>query len=304
MIIFSHKSGQLGNRLFSFAHLIAHAKANDLRLINLAFDEYAQYFQSTSKDIFCRFPQEESIIRTSRFRSFFFFVNKLALKILRITRVLKSPFHSVIVADLPHYSFNGNEYFDLNEQSFTELAKQKPMVFLFGRFFRDFKNFQKYQNTVRSYFTPVHEIEARVTSLIEKCKADSDLVIGVHIRRGDYALFADGKYFYSPAQYLEKMKQLQNCMPNKRIKFLICSNDNVEFNDSVIRIQKATGHVVEDMYALSKCDLIIGPPSTYSLWASFYGHKPLCQLTDLTQELNISSFKILPPEVLYNFSFN
>jgi len=33
--------------------------------------------------------------------------------------------------------------------------------------------------------------------------------------------------------------------------------------------------MVEDLYALAECDYIIGPPSTYTLWASFYGDTPL-----------------------------
>jgi hypothetical protein len=34
------------------------------------------------------------------------------------------------------------------------------------------------------------------------------------------------------------------------------------------------GHFIEDLYALASCDYIIGPPSTFSQWASFYGNVP------------------------------
>jgi hypothetical protein len=32
------------------------------------------------------------------------------------------------------------------------------------------------------------------------------------------------------------------------------------------------------MYVLAACDLILGPPSTFSIWASYYGQVPLMQL--------------------------
>ena len=37
----------------------------------------------------------------------------------------------------------------------------------------------------------------------------------------------------------------------------------------------SSGVAVEDLYALAGCDLLIGPPSTFTQWASFYGKVPL-----------------------------
>lgn len=33
--------------------------------------------------------------------------------------------------------------------------------------------------------------------------------------------------------------------------------------------------IVEDLYALSRCNYIMGPPSTFTMWASFIGDVPL-----------------------------
>jgi hypothetical protein len=38
------------------------------------------------------------------------------------------------------------------------------------------------------------------------------------------------------------------------------------------------GSAVEDLYSLARCDYLLGPPSTFSLWASFYGNVPLHQM--------------------------
>ncbi|MEA5612883.1 hypothetical protein VB671_09130 [Nodularia spumigena UHCC 0040] len=49
---------------------------------------------------------------------------------------------------------------------------------------------------------------------------------------------------------------------------------------------------VIDLYTLSKCDYIVGPVSTFSEWAAFYGNKLLYHL---------SSDKL--PECLENFQY-
>ena len=49
---------------------------------------------------------------------------------------------------------------------------------------------------------------------------------------------------------------------------------------------------INDLYAFSKCDYIIGVVSTFTLWASFFGNVPLCSINKIDQEININSFKI------------
>jgi len=47
-----------------------------------------------------------------------------------------------------------------------------------------------------------------------------------------------------------------------------------------------------DLYALAKCDYILGPLSSYSQWASFYGNKPLYQLTGSQERLERAKFQV------------
>jgi hypothetical protein len=46
------------------------------------------------------------------------------------------------------------------------------------------------------------------------------------------------------------------------------------------------------MYALAQCDLILGPPSTFSQWASFYGQRPLCIVRDREMVVTPQSFVV------------
>jgi hypothetical protein len=133
-------------------------------------------------------------------------------------------------------------------------------------------------------------------------RENSDFLIGVHIRRGDYAQFMTGKYFYDQSQYAEKMLELQNEVPDKKITYVICSNEPIDTHlFENINFIVGKGNAVEDMYALAYCDFIMGPPSTFSSWASFYGNKPLLQMNDINEPISLQSFIHLPPSTLYNF---
>ena len=46
-----------------------------------------------------------------------------------------------------------------------------------------------------------------------------------------------------------------------------------------------------DLYGLAACDYIIGPPSTYSHWASFWGKGPLRPLDSSDLQLKLGDFK-------------
>lgn len=305
MIIFSNKCGQLGNRLFCFAHLIANAVAFNHTVVNLSFDEYALFFHNTSQDVFCRFPVRKSGLRFAKLRSLLFFINKSILKALRVTGITSGPFYEVVVADLPQFQFKDTRSFDLKEVSFQRALRSKPFVFLFGRFFRDYSNLEKYQDLIRTFFRPVDEIEQHVHDLVRSARKMGDVLIGVHIRRGDYQQFSEGRYFYSQQQYADKMRELAGAFPGSKVAFILCSNERIDpHNFEALEVISGSGHLVEDMYALAGCDLIMGPPSTFTLWASFYGKVPLYQMKDLRDPMKPDAFKILPPEILYNFSFN
>jgi hypothetical protein len=56
---------------------------------------------------------------------------------------------------------------------------------------------------------------------------------------------------------------------------------------------KGNNQELEDMYALAGCDYIIGPPSTFSMWASFIGKVPLFHLHDREINFSLSDFKVI-----------
>ena len=66
------------------------------------------------------------------------------------------------------------------------------------------------------------------------------------------------------------MDELVTLFPEKRVAFLICSDwpqDAATF--ARFKVTFGTGDLIEDLYAFPRCDYLIGPPSTFTLWASF-----------------------------------
>ena len=54
--------------------------------------------------------------------------------------------------------------------------------------------------------------------------------------------------------------------------YIICSDEIIPKDYfSNLPVFFTDHNVMEDLYALSQCELIIGPSSTFSIWASFYG---------------------------------
>ena len=127
----------------------------------------------------------------------------------------------------------------------------------------------------------------------QKVRKESDIVVGVHIRHGDYINFMQGRYFYTVDEYLAVMSKVKKLFINKKVAFLVCSNAKQQHR----KFEKfncffGSDHIVEDLYSFAKCDYIIGPPSTYTLWASFYGNVPLYRITDITKAPTLDNFFI------------
>ena len=123
------------------------------------------------------------------------------------------------------------------------------------------------------------------------------MVVGIHIRRGDYATWNDGRFFYSLEEYHEFMLRIQQLYSRKRVAFFISSNEDFSLNlfEGCIcrRFGKEPSGAILDLYTLSLCDRIIGPFSSYSRWASFIGEVPLCFLESKDQEFCDEKFSII-----------
>jgi hypothetical protein len=144
-------------------------------------------------------------------------------------------------------------------------------------------------------FAPDAAVSAEIAGLIDKCRQQCDVLVGVHIRQGDYRHWQGGKYSYDNGVYRQKMCDIEAQMAArcKRAGFLACSNEPIPAEDFAgLQITPGPGNMIHDLYSLAACDYLIGPPSTYSGWASFYGKVPLMPIAEANQAVPIEEFRI------------
>ena len=112
--------------------------------------------------------------------------------------------------------------------------------------------------------------------------------MGVHIRRGDYATWNNGRFLYDDKQMINIIRQFILLHPNKRVVIYICGNDpklNKQAYSEAFGQENVVfpqGNPGEDLCLLSHCDYLIGPPSTFTLVASMYRNTPLYWIKDIT----------------------
>jgi hypothetical protein len=147
---------------------------------------------------------------------------------------------------------------------------------------------------LKKIFRPKKEIMDKADMMISSLKEHSDIVVGVHIRRGDYATWNDGRFFYELEDYHQFMLRIKDLYKNKKVSFFISSNEDFSldlFTDcDCSRFGKEPSGAILDLYTLSLCDRLIGPFSSYSRWASFIGEVPLCFLESRDQEFTENHF--------------
>ena len=287
MIVIVDKYGQLGNRLLLFAHFISCAREQHLKILNLAFEDYAQYFETTHRDALCAYPVSRVMIpATQGVRRFLFEASYRAAElVLRYKKRLG--FLEVLHMD-------DTRRCDLGSEEFLALARNHKLLFvLSGWFYRDDSNFKKHAEAIRDFFRPRSVLQVNVDKLVDEVRRRADVLVGVHIRHGDYVVHRGGIYFYETEQYLQIMEKVRDLFPHRAVSFLVCSDGSQPAGCfSGFAVAFGSGHLVEDMYAFAKCDYLVGPPSTYTKWASFYGRVPIYTLLDPDAPVSLENFQI------------
>lgn len=152
-------------------------------------------------------------------------------------------------------------------------------------------------------FLPNLPIREAVDTLFACLHEKNAFIVGVHIRRGDYKRWFNGRFYYEHNQYVKWMKQIVEIYKEKNVYFYLSSNESLpmdlygQFNICKKTMESAS----YDLYALSLCDRIIGPTSTFSRWASFMGNVPLCFLR---RNMKITSDSSFSPVIDYDHFAN
>ena len=262
-MIFARDKSQMCNNLLQFAHVYAWAREHGRSVLSMRFSYKYPYFH----------------ISHTRFVSFPLYLIAKTMAALRL---------------LPTASF---KHAECDREALERKMLSHRHIVVSGWYVRYYDLFLKYRDEICKLFA----IDSQYTEPVrQKMSPYCGLRLGVHIRRGDYAVWKDGMYCYSNEKYADFIAQFAAMMPGQTIDVFLSTNDPTVDADTFlsllhqdrIRVHLFNGNAVEDLFMLSECDYIAGPPSTYSLVAAMYRDVPLCRMDAVAgNQVQLSDFR-------------
>ena len=262
-MIFVRDKGQMCNNLLQYGHLYAWGRENGRCTCSMRFAYKYQYFH------ICHTPWH-------RFGTYL--MAKTAAKL----------------GLLPVVNFDSLDY---QEENAMRLSRTRHAV-AEGWYVRFYDLFIKYLPEIKALFAFLPAVRSAVAAKMAGCKGMETLHIGLHVRRGDYARWYDGRYFFSDAQYIGVVEKMAALYPDRRKVVWVCTNDGALDEAAFAQALAAKGMETrfpkgnpgEDLCLLSECDVLAGPPSTFSLVAAMYRDIPLYWISDPEAAVTPGSF--------------
>lgn len=284
--VIADKPGRLGNQLLVFANLIAVSVDRGYRIVNPAFEDYADYFVGPKQRLVISHPPWGPSSTLRLFRKLTYFVARSGAWMIKHIGIPARVARAIELGWL--------EFADLSAPGLLDKLEDSRFIFLQGWLFRDRQALRRNANVVREYFQLRPDLEAEVAELMSHVRTPDSFVIGVHIRRGDFKIWPR-EFYYSVPEYAAILARTAALFASENLRFLVTSDEDVDtaaFGDLPVQIT-STKDII-DMYALAQCDLIIGPPSSFNMWASFLGDVPLNIITNPQQEIRRDDFRVIP----------
>jgi hypothetical protein len=289
------RCGRLANRLIIFANFIALAEEHGDRVVNYTFHSYSDLFDATRENVRCAYPVPQRKSWLDRIPG--------VGAAIRKTRILYhfTRYASVLNERLPLFGrkvltlreTEGQFITYLDSAEVQEKLQPAKTIFVYDWRFRAPNLVQKHGDKIRAYFRPLAEFETASREAVEPLRRNADVVIGVHVRQGDYRGWKGGKFFYPVESYAAWMRELEPQFPDKKVAFLVCSDERRHAEEFPgLTVGFGSKSPVSDLFALARCDYIIGTKSTFPQWASFYGGKPLLQQLTKNAPAKVENFRV------------
>jgi hypothetical protein len=246
-MLFARDKSQMCNNLLQFAHVYAWAREHNRSVMSMRFSYKYRFFK----------------ISHSRYVSFPLYLFAKYMAALRL---------------LPTASF---KYADCDAMALEQKMLRHRHIVVSGWNVRFYDLFLKYRSEIVDLFTIDEAFTVPVKEKMVACEEGDDNIVrlGVHIRRGDYKDWQDGRFFYDDETYAAHIRQFASLFPERQVHVYLSTNDPLLVAEKFqvftadcknLHIHLLMGNAVEDLFMLSECDYLIGPPSTYSLVASMY----------------------------------
>jgi len=286
MIIAVTPSYALGYSLFNHANLMAAGWEYETRFVNPCFGKHAELFPRLRSDPLCAgLPgfMPAGAARTARG-----YLARAAVRLgkeqtareangrsLPGTRLIASGWSSTLEDDGGIVHVDGDE--------FRELVRSNRFVLVSGPLFRfgDQERYLRHRPRIIEYFRFPPAVLQQGSARASAARRDREILVGVHVRRRDYAGFVGGKYFYDWETYERLMREIARSWGSDRVAFLVTSDEPFPGEFAVgLQWGGGPGDISGDLASLAACDMVMGPPSTFSKWAAFSAKIPFYRIKD------------------------
>lgn len=272
-MIFVRDKGQLCNNILQYANVYAWCRENHRECMSMRFAYKYQYFH---------------ICNTKYHNILYYLIGKFIAK------------HGFI----PTISYD-NIKEDKSEKEKFILAHKHVMVQ--GWCVRYYDLFIRYLDEIRHLFEFHQDIRNKISEYIKKTSHTKAVKIGIHIRRGDYKAWSNGKFYFNDEEYIRYAKRLIQSLDERDYIIFICGNENVDEKKYTTalggeeRVTFPHGNPGEDLCLLANCNYLIGPLSSFTLVASMYGKAKLHWMLEHNNiediKLEFKNFQELLPEL-------
>lgn len=173
--------------------------------------------------------------------------------------------------------------------------RSNPVTLVSGWNFRAPELTQKH----RDYFAYRYRLDSRlvdgnpVLAQMEQWRASGNVIVGIHVRRGDYKNFANGKYYFDDSVYAAYQQRMFGLLKSQghKAKFVVFSDEEVhlDHHDEQI-VSRNPWYVDHDL--MRRCDYLLGPPSTFTHWASYVGQVKCFHIQGSDESLALTDFAV------------
>lgn len=249
-IVFTHGGGRLANQLFNHAHLLAFCieHAPRFSLFNAAILPYRRHLPPEIQ----RYGDPAPVVSAAASTLLHPAINRMLRVRLKLIQLLSPATVSTL-------------------DGVIASADRSNVVFLSGwDFAPDDSLLVKHREEVLKRMTLSYDA-TKVCSIVERAREHSDIIVGVHIRHGDYATLSDGAFMFSAEEYAQAMNIVADRHASSRVHFVICSDapqQKAKFGDLDVTVSDCSSPS-DDLALLSKCDFVMGTRSTFTMWAAF-----------------------------------
>ena len=264
-MIFARDKSQMCNNLLQYAHVYAWGREHGRKVISMRFSYKYQYFH------ICHTP----------LTGLGWYLLAKYMAALRL---------------LPTASF---KHEDCDPVALERMMLRHRHIVVSGWFVRYYDLFLKYRQEICDLFRIDEQYTEPVKEKMKHSSLLTSLKLGVHIRRGDYAQWHDGKYCYDDEVYARHINRFAELHPDKDVHVYLSTNDASVTEKRYqqfcphVHIHHLQGNAPEDLFMLSECDYLMGPPSTFSLVAAMYRDIPLYRMdTANAEDMTAEGFKL------------